>query len=471
MVSIVLRYYLPRPIGNVYFFGILIALYLTKRNYFFIAFIFLIIHSPGFLFYPYGNYSLPGFGIAGTERSISYAELFLFVTLIKTFSIEKETKLFYKVPLTLLFIYFIFLFLISVVQDMPFLKLMKTIRMFIPFLFFYSIPRLMQTKEAYAKLFNLLFATIPILVLAQLTDIITGKYLASYFGDYVSKFAVSSGTDEVFFNPSERTVRTIYGINILLISYIMAIYYYVNKERYFSKGYLLSIISLCLLSVMLSATRGWIISFIFMLCTFLIIYFRNIVGVIKGFSLPGLLFGIVLLLFPIIVVQLTNVFQRIGTLFNLLSGDMSAGGTLIRITKRMPRVMSKFWDSPVFGYGFTEDYFKYVDGHLGHQSMLINGGIVGYSLFMIFFGYFLLKLFNLKANVSRQYKNILWIFIIGFIGIFIAHSTSTMIFSYQVSVTTGLMISLFFIFADFNYKQIRLSSRSKHKSQLSAIIK
>ena len=41
------------------------------------------------------------------------------------------------------------------------------------------------------------------------------------------------------------------------------------------------------------------------------------------------------------------------TLEKMGKGDLALGGTLSRLTERGPKVMSKFYESPVFGFGFA----------------------------------------------------------------------------------------------------------------------
>ena len=102
-------------------------------------------------------------------------------------------------------------------------------------------------------------------------------------------------------------------------------------------------------------------------------------------------------------------------------------------------------------------YFKYADVHVGHHTMLLNGGIIGYLLFVFFWIYFILTLISQKTRHSQSnlLKKSLLVFLVGIIGLLIIHSSSTTIFSYFIKVPNALMLTIFFVFADIVYKETK----------------
>jgi hypothetical protein len=293
------------------------------------------------------------------------------------------------------------------------------------------------------------------MLFAQLFDILLGKHIAYLFGETNVLFSGDFEYSDQLFDISETTLRYFYGVHIVLISYIAALYFLVDKSNFFKKNYLFLIVFVSWLMTVLSATRGWIISFSFMFLMFIIIFHKNITHIAAKAIIPILVTIILILSFSNVSVQFTNSWKRLETITLLVQGDKSAGNTLGRITERSPRVMSKFDESPIIGFGFSDEYYSYADGHVGNQTMLLNGGILGYCLFVIFWLYFNISLFTKNRIISykNSYKNTLLIFIIGFTGIFIIHSSSAMIFGYLINVPTAFTLALFFVFADFVYKQ------------------
>ena len=92
----------------------------------------------------------------------------------------------------------------------------------------------------------------------------------------------------------------------------------------------------------------------------------------------------IVLTIPKINLQILQVVERTLTMEDLAKGDLTAGGSLSRLTERGPRVMKKFYEQPVLGYGFSEEYYKFLDGHVGNQSLLLNGGIIGFIIISYF---------------------------------------------------------------------------------------
>lgn len=149
--------------------------------------------------------------------------------------------------------------------------------------------------------------------------------------------------------------------------------------------------------------------------------------------------------------------NRLLTIEKLIEGDPTAGGTLGRITERRPIVINKFKKSPILGFGFSEDFYEYSDIHLGNETLLLKGGFVGYLLMLIFWIYFNITLYKRNLMLSKQniYKNALLVFIIGFIGFFIIHSSSGYVFNYHINYQSGMAIAviILFTFADRVYKE------------------
>jgi O-antigen ligase len=157
--------------------------------------------------------------------------------------------------------------------------------------------------------------------------------------------------------------------------------------------------------------------------------------------------------------------NRISTLESIVQGDLTAEGTLSRITDRSPRVLDKFSERPLTGFGFSNEYSDYADVHVGNETLLLKGGIIGYFFMLLLMFNFNIKLFkrNVILTNANPYKKSLYIFIIGFIGFFIIHSSSGYIFNYGIDFNRGMAITviMLFTFADRVYKESKYHQKYK----------
>jgi hypothetical protein len=453
-ISIIFRYFLPHILGNIYFFIILIVSFFSRKEYFWIPFFLLLFSIPGYLFFNGGDYSLPSLNIPSLGREIFYNEFVCIGFIIKALFYKTNTiPLFYKKSLFLILGYSAILMILGFVLGSSLFKVLKTFRYFLPMLLLFAIPKLLFIQEdKVIRFINILFSLVFFCVMAQLIDIIFGRPIASFFGE--TKIIYSSNElspDKLVFDVNTKIVRTVYGIFILFISFIASLFYTVSGNNVWGKKYLYVIIALCFLSVFLSATRGWIIAFSVIVLLYLLLFPKNL-----KISVSGFLIILVLILFsPKIERQITGSFSRFKTMNSLLQGDKTAGGSLERITVRGPRVMAKFKESPIWGFGFSDEYYDFADGHVGNQTLLLNGGIIGYLVYSVFWLAFILGLY--KGSLSSKS---VYIFIFAFLGLFIIHSSTRIIFSYSLDVENAIGLSSFFAFSNF-YLQKAMFKRAE----------
>jgi hypothetical protein len=172
-----------------------------------------------------------------------------------------------------------------------------------------------------------------------------------------------------------------------------------------------------------------------------------------------LIFGIVViyflfLAFPIVKFQILKASDRLSSVEKLAEGDLTAGGTLSRLTERGPRVMSKFYESPIIGFGFSDEGYNYNDVHVGNQNVLREGGILEGFLFLFFIIKFIIIVNSTrkKLHYFNPFKGSLILFIIALLGMLVIHSTSMQIFGFALPFQSGVFLSIFFMFAGFFIK-------------------
>ena len=407
------------PASTVYYLIILILYYKSKDESFWLAFFF--VTTDGFFGF-LGNYStlinlLPGL------PGIEIAQFYILIALYKIRRKDKSNKPFYKNWTVLLFIYAIFLLMVGLTYGLSgelnvYFKIAKLI---LPLALFYTTPRLFTSIEQYADLVRLLFIVFIFAFIAQLFTIATGLSPAANFAIKVE--------DELEVG---RNLRSYYNPFISLIVLSGALYFLAIKhQKYFSKMYLSIMVILCFAMAVLSATRGWIIAFGFVIIVYNIIVNRMEV---KSLMLIGSLFIVILVVslsFEKVNRQIMFSIERTLSLESIAKGDKTAGGTLIRLDERGPPVMEAWEKSPIFGYGFSNFYFLKQDPHVGNLTLLLHSGIVGFFLLVLFILFVITRLIKLRfMNTDNPFKKSGLALGIVLMGWFFIHSTSGQHFGY-----------------------------------------
>lgn len=443
-LSIVFRYFTPIFLGDIFFTSLLFVFLVAKqeKNYFWVIYFWLLFNQPGYLFSAGGAGALPFISVPGLGREIFYNELFAFVVIFKTLYRPLNQNVFYKKHFTVIIIYAVILLIYGFLIGTSLLSTLKAIRYFIPLLLILFLPKIIPYNTVNYSI-RLMFVTVLIFVFAQFVDIVLGSPLASYLGESSFRFSgreVDAGSK--VFDINEGVVRTIYGPFVLLFSLGISLVFLLYKKDSFKSKYLISIAFLSFFSIFLSSTRGWILGSI----VIIIAFFINDIKKLTKTAFIGILFLFLIFLVPQLNNQFTLSFDRVLTIASLLEGDMSASGSLSRITERGPRVMNKFYESPVFGFGFSDEFYDFVDGHVGNQSLLLNGGVFGYLLYLYFL-FYILAYYYRKYHKTKNRTAL--IFLATLLGLFIIHSSSRMIFGYSLSVETAISLGMFFFISDY----------------------
>lgn len=448
-VSIIFNYFLPSLFSYVWFLGLLIAFLLSRNqyNYLWIGLFWLILSAPGYLFFKLGTYHLPVLSVPGLGRDIYYEELFAIILVIKAFWKPVKQTVFYRKPLIVLIIYAIFLLFMGLLSGNGIVTVLKSVRYFIPILLLLYIPKLIPFNVI-PRIIFLMFLSSFIMIAAQLFDIVFGYPMATILGERQLLVAGREiGENFNMFDVTRGAVRTIYGPFILLFSLVLSIVLLTEGRKIYKSWFLYLVSLISALSIFLSATRGWIIAGTLVLLG--LAYFKT-----RRFG-NYILIGIILILIgfsvPQLNMQINKSFERVLTLQSLAKGDLTAGGSLKRITIRSPRVMNKFWEQPVLGFGFSDTFYDYADGHVGNQTLLLNGGIVGYLIFVSFLFYLMYEYY--LAYIKRKNK-VMLVFLTGILALIIIHSTSAMVFGYSMRVSVAISLSLFFFYSDYYLKQV-----------------
>lgn len=440
-------YYTSEVVASLYYLVLLAAYFRSTNEAMWLA-VFLVV-SDGFIGF-FGPYQTT-LGIIPGLPPIEIGQLYILLTIVKAIQKGASYVLYYRGLLGALFFYLIFLIVqgftmgLSVEMNIIFRIIKETV----PLLLFFSLPRLMDSEEAYAKFFAYLF---PIAISALLAQVFTITV-----GNTPSEFLGGTKADPLAFSVKEgRTYRGFFSSGTILITYLGALYFLARKEKYFLPIILYAVLAGNFLTAFLSATRGWVLSLGFIGFLYLVFVLRLDIKRLFILGTTAIVLFIGLLSFPIVGKQVDNALDRMFTLSSLASGDLTAGGTLARISERSPRVVKKWLESPLTGWGFSDTFMRYSDLHVANQNILMHAGIVGFLLMLLFFFWFNWKLFLCSASLPRSHplKELPLVFIVFFLGWFMLHSSSGQYFSYYQAPAEGILLGVFFSFGGLFYHLI-----------------
>lgn len=447
LVSIGANYFAPKFLPPVLWLGTLIAYFRSKDEGFWLA--YYLVLSDGFFGF-FGMYAamlniIPG--LPGVEAG----QIYIILSIVKASSRPSQYSPFYTNILKILLIYLAFLMLqgyvigVSMEMNVQF----RLIKWLVPLFLLYSLPRLFTRIEQYRDVFLYLFPVAIMALGAQIFTLTQAHSPMQYFGvAKKAKFAIKV--------TKEKTYRGLYNEMILLITFFGALFFLAFRPgKYFKPWYLFAILLANFASVFLSATRGWVICFSFSLIFSLLFVLQMSPRRIFTLFLLCVVFVFGGQYLPVIGLQVQNSVKRLLTLEKLAEGDMSAGGTLIRLNTRGPRVMKKFAEAPITGLGFSNEFMDTNDFHVGNQNILLHSGVIGYALMHFFFLYIMFKLFvrNINLPPEHTYRGTLLLFCIFFPAWFMLHSSSQQFFSYYQTVQGGIIQAVFFCMGALMYEK------------------
>ncbi len=449
VVTVVVTYFAPRVLTTAWYVFLLILYYRSSDEPFWLA--FFLATTDGFMSFM-GLYEVTITIMPGLP-AVELIQFYILLALVKTLPPRRE-KIFYGRFLEVLGIYVIFLIIWSAMMGISggSNSYFRIVKLVLPLMLFYALPRLFRSMASYNRLFGFIFVLLITGFVAQLITIIVGESPAGLFGITFEQ-EVEPGKYRGFYNMA----ATLIGLSAAL--------FYLSRGRraVFDRFWLYVVIFSAFMTTLLSATRGWILGYSLILVLTLLfakIDIRRMAGlvvVIMAFSYFGWSNARIRQ-----QVEFSRV--RLESLESFTEGDITAGGTLKRLTVRGPRVMSAWRENRLFGWGFSDTAWDYTDGHVGNHNLLMISGIVGFTLMVAFFLFFSLRMIEryLYLPVNHPLRNPMLVFVIFLWGWVLIHSTSGQHFSYGGVPLLIVPQAVIFSFAAFIYKEtFRLPKRKK----------
>lgn len=459
VLAILFVYFAPSFLNKMFFLGLLAWFWKSDKNYFFFALTFVLMQQPGGLFQ--GSlasdvHRVPLYNLV-SGISFDFFDLFFIVSLGKAWLRGQHRRIILKRPLILLGIYLAFLFMLSMVDNMSFGSMSFYLRNFSTYALFISFPFLMTDTKDLHRFMYLVFPTVFIIILGQLYFLLTSQLLESLFLGY-SRTARAW----VYREAGSNVLRPVAGLSgsVLLVffSYIFSLLLSLWETVKIRQYYLFTVSTVSFLIIFLSATRSWTVVFVILMGVYIFKISQNKARILKKISAFMIIFLALYLFVPRVNHAVQNALNRMATLEDLASGDVTAAGTLTRITKRLPRVLQGYRQSPVIGLGFTEKFRFYNDYHVGNFNMLMQVGIVGFFFFLNFWASFFRFLWRNRKllSVRNRYRQQLLVIITAFLLMLLLHFTSYQFFGFILHRFIVYFFIVFFSIAELMVRESRI---------------
>lgn len=461
ILSIGFTYYLPKLFASIWYILLLVMYYRSKDEAFW--FVFFLVTVDGFMGF-FGVYSVVIQAIPGLP-AIEVAQLYILLSVIKAVQVKKHSFIFFKRFLIILSIYIIFLVFWGQMMGFTgeFNAYFRIFKSTLPFLLFFSIPRLFLEMKVYERMFGFIFLILLLAFFTQVFNIITGFSPAGAI-ELTNEEMVDAGAFRGFYNVIVTLLGLLGGLFFLMV----------KRYTVFQPYYLYGIVFTAFAMAFLSATRGWILGFGLIIFLSLISTPSSKVIRILGLFAFAIIFYFFSISNPKIRQQLAYSQERLWTLEALAEGDITAEGTLSRLSERGPRVLSVWKENPLFGWGFSDKTREFADSHVGNQTLLLTSGIVGFVLLIGFMIFFLTKMLLAYFEISNSYNYkkgfiVLSAFLVGW---FVIHSTSGQFFNYSGIPFQVMPQAVYFSFGALLYskskefshvQKIRKSTSALHK--------
>lgn len=447
-LSFYVVYFMPQSVSMVFFILPLFLFLISKKDYFWFAFFFIIAQGPGYIFADFSGlsqYRLPLYTFL-PGMSFTPLDFFVIVALLKAISKGKRTKLKLTKPLLLIFSYMIFSFLII---SFFFGTNADILARNVQWIFYYSViisfSYLVTKKDEIFHFILLIFPFVFFILFTQIYYVKTGTEFIDL---------VNPGFRGIALNSLTRELRPLMGgVLIMFFSFIFSFSLLENKNYKLSKIYLYLIIILSFFSIFVSATRLWFVIFSFILIGYILISRKR-----GKFAIAVVFIG---LIFVAILVNsglisrsflLDSAWGRLSQIFSIPKRGISSIDTgYSRFVIALPILLKPIKENPLIGYGFSYISEQYYDNDFGFFNTILMFGILGFFLFIYFFiRYFLMITSSLKRlNNSNPFRTSLKLMAIAWGGMLIGYFSTWDFFTFYFEkvffVSILIAITEFFV--------------------------
>jgi len=472
-ISAVIIYFTPKFVSSAAALTLLFFAWKSKKDYFWLAFFILIEDQPGGLFaggMADADYRIPLYTLL-KGASFTITELYYILMVFKARKIEKKLrkslKPFFSNWIQAFATLLVLLILISPVMGMDFTSMRYAFKVLVQFTLFYSIFRLISTKE---ELVLFLKTLVPFAIAAvsfQLFSIATKQQIAQLLNP-------AAGLTQGVLSLNEQTgilERPIEMVSIIFICFTGGLFLLYYRRHSLSQNLLIFLITSSFISIIMTATRSWFVGFAAGAAVYFIMREKSLNRVFRFGAVVMAIVILTSLYTPVLIDQIENAWDRIETLEYIVKGDITAAGTIKRYDVRAPAVIQAFNKSTIIlGAGFSDLHFTKNDGHVGYHNLLFNAGIAGFIMVILFIVYLFKVGFSAYQQNNIPYNRVIFISLTALIVLLVVN-TGTQTIGFNTSslsrnflqAYTLLLVNISYLiykeekFKEFNKKAERSS--------------
>ncbi|MBA7633807.1 hypothetical protein ES703_41378 [subsurface metagenome] len=460
VLSIFMVYFTSQNITRLFFLLVLVLFVVSKKNYFWFAYFFIVAQGPGYFFADFSGTSLHRLPLYTFLAGMSFTPLDLFVLLVflKALIKGRKKKLKLEKPLLLVLTYIV---LSVIVSSLFYGTNVDVLAWNLRWVFCYSViisfSYLMTKKHEIYRFFLLVFPFVFLIIFSQIYFVTTGSELINLLNPGFRGVALNTVTGEL---------RPIMGGGLIVFfSFIFSVFLLVDRDYKLSKIYLYVIMAVAFLSIFLSATRLWFVIFSFIFTGYIFVSKKKIWSTLRIVSIFFLIISALIYsgLIPLNLV-LQSSWGRVQQVFGIASGGLYSVDTAAnRLINQLPVIMAIIKQNLIIGYGFSYISRMYYDNDFGFLNTILIFGVIGLSLFIFFFVKLLimLALSIKKISIRNPFRISLKIMIIAWIGILIGYFTTWDFFTWYFDKV--FFISILIALAEFFVMQAdKEELRMKH---------
>jgi hypothetical protein len=445
LLSVYFVYFASQSLARLFFLALLIVFFFSKKDYLWFAFFLIIMWTPGYLFSDFSGLSTKRLPLYSFIPGWSFTplEFFLMIAFVKAIIYGKKVDFVFKKAFIPIVLYAVLLLLLSFfVYGTSGRSIEITLLGFANFTIFLSFSYLIYRQRDVQRFIYLLSSIVFFVLFEQLFYIIAGYRIIDLLSPGYMQLMMLETGDPRFIMGGEM---------VLFFGYISSLLLLQQKHSRLLGIYLYCVIIACFLSVFLSATRIWFIVFSFIMLWYVFFSMKNVRTFLKLAIVAILIFVFAMSSQPLRS-AMVGAWDRIDQIEAVAQGDFADAPTFqFRFSARLPRLLVGLSQNWILGWGFSDEYFRYSDGHVGNFDLLLQVGAIGFLLFSYLWIFYFRAIFRARSvkGGRGKGKDPLAVLAFAFAAMLIAHFSTYLWFTLVPNRRSGVFLLVFISISEF----------------------
>lgn len=445
VLTVGIVYYLPETVGLFFFSVLFIVVMVSRKDYFWYAYYIIISCSPGNLLHVPSLYigeatasdirgALPQFNFGVL---VSVTEVIFLILLAKAVLFKRKKPVVMSGYFKIILIYAMLLLVVTF-EEGTILRVAKDLRYILLFFNITALTFLIQEKMEFYKFLHLLFSIMYFVFFTALYFFIFDDQFVHLFSPGLYRELAMGDTKRLWMSGGQQVLPLLsYFISVFLIFRDLNF----NRKTY----YFMAIAFMSFFSIFLTGTRTWFACLMFIIAMAFISAGKR-AGFMKGIAIVFPVLMIPYFTIPQVKKGVDGAWGRLSTIVGAQAVDTYEDRMESAQLMEIGPVMRGIRENPLFGRGFSEYYAKHGNYDLGNLNLIFHVGILGFTLFLIFWLAFLRYVYHSRHRLARDnpYRKTLPILAYILLGLMIPHFTTEQIFDIVMSPPYILMITVYF---------------------------